>query len=347
MASDAQTPCPPASERVRVTRFDPVAFEVRQASVAGLEGVELQGPGTLWLDFADDPSLEELSALGVQLTGRPLEAHQPPRLRGTVRIESYDDLILVVLPHTVLNPGARPPALAVGRHWVLSVGWPRESCVEVVHQRLARGEYLRARGAAYLACAILQQAVASLLPEVEALGDALADIEGAPPSPDIFERLHATRRSISELRHAVVPLRDAASGLSRELQGPETEHARQALRDLYETAEAPLGDLDDLHATTATIIDIGLSTVTFRTNEVIRVLTIISTTFLPMSFITSWLGMNVMMPISQREHGYKVALVLVVLAATAMLGFFWHKGWLTSDTATPHPPRRARGETLH
>ncbi|MBS2028208.1 MAG: hypothetical protein JST54_09915 [Deltaproteobacteria bacterium] len=342
----------PGPDAVRVVHYwKGELSENREATIQQYR--ELLGvQGTTWFDFPSGYSTRALETLAEALTDRHLALFEGPRLNGMIRLESYDNCALVVLPRSQFFDSGdnRAPLLLVGSNWMISSGWPRATCLAGVQDRLQRGEFLRARGPDFLAYAVLQQALSSLLPEVERLSGELQAIEEEPPSPAALERLHATRQGISHLRHAVVPLRDAAAGLARELQGSASAEARQALRDLYEVAEAPLEDLDELHATTATIIDISLSTVSFRTNEVMRVLTIISTIFLPMSFITSYLGMNVEVPLAQWRYGYPFAWCLMIASAGIMFGYFKHKGWLGPPLLPRHrarPPHAKARKALH
>jgi len=351
MSTEGPSTVPP-TDAVRVVHYKKGELsEIREASIQQYREL-LEEPGTTWFDFPPGYSVHALEELAESITERHLALFEGPRLNGMIRLESYEDCALVVLPRSSFFDGGdnRSPLLLVGPNWMISSGWPRATCLAGVQDRLQRGEFLRARGPDFLAYAVLQQALSSLLPEVERLSHELQEIEEEPPSPAMLERLHDTRQGISHLRHAVVPLRDAAAGLARELQGSASMEARQALRDLYEIAEAPLDDLDELHTTTATIIDISLSTVSFRTNEVMRVLTIISTIFLPMSFITSYLGMNVDVPLAQWRFGYPFAWCLMISSAGIMFGYFRHKGWLGPPLLPRHRERIAQAKarkTLH
>jgi magnesium transporter len=190
--------------------------------------------------------------------------------------------------------------------------------------------------------------VDSFFPVLEVVGERLEELEELVigyPGPSAVTRITQVKHELLVLRRAVWPQREALGSLYRdpsELIRPET---RVYLRDCYDHTIQIIDLLETYREIGSGMMDIYLSSVSNRMNEVMKVLTIIATIFMPLSFLASLYGMNFQtdksplnMPELTWRYGYPFALGLMAAAALAMLAFFWRKGWLT-DVA-----RRRGGE---
>jgi magnesium transporter len=230
--------------------------------------------------------------------------------------------------------------LVLGPGWVLTVQ-ERDTdgdVLEPVRERIRhnRGK-IRHQGADYLAYAILDCVVDAYFPALDHLGQHLEQLEEAAlarPQPATGQRIHELKRALLHVRRSAWPMREALSVLHRddELMSATT---RVYLRDAVDHATQVVDLLETYREFASSLMDLYLSAVNNRMNEVVKVLTIISTIFLPLSFIASVYGMNFdsqssrfNMPELRWTYGYEFALGLMGVVALAMIVVFRRAGWL-------------------
>lgn len=203
---------------------------------------------------------------------------------------------------------------------------------EPVRQRLRKGKgRLRKEGADYLAYSLLDAIVDGYFLLLEKIGDQVEVLEGellSAPETGTSARLHELRREMIFLRKAAWPLREAVASLGR--SGPLSGGTTAVyMRDLYDHVIQVIDGIETIRDILSGMLDIYLSTVSNRMNEIMKVLTVIATIFIPLTFIAGVYGMNfALMPELRWKWGYPA--VLAVMAGTAlwMLAFFRRKGWL-------------------
>lgn len=316
------------------------------ASLAELEGLRSDPRQVLWLDvrgLGDQLLLQEI--------GRRFEIH-PLALADLVntpqrpKTEAYDRVTLTLL-HMVhcQQDGSvviEQIGVALGDGWVLTVQ-ERDDDGDVlgpVRERLQgdRGR-IRKNGADYLAYSLLDCVVDAYFPALEGLGRQLEDLEGvalARPKPATGRRIYELKRNLLHVRRAAWPMREALSALHRSDE-QFTPGTRVYLRDAVDHATQVVDLLETYREFAASLMDLYLSSVNNRMNEVVKVLTIISTIFLPLSFIAGVYGMNfdtsspANMPELRWAYGYEYALGLMAAVAVAMLIGFRKAGWLGRD----------------
>ena len=163
------------------------------------------------------------------------------------------------------------------------------------------------------------------------LGERIQHLESAAiddPNPIVLVQMQRLRHQLLTLRRAVWPMREEIGILQREesdLVAPET---RIFLRDVYDHAVQALEIVESLRETAVSVMEVYLSVQNQRLNEIMKVLTVIATLFIPLTTIASIYGMNFRhMPELEWRYGYAWALGLMLVTALAMLGFFKRKGW--------------------
>jgi magnesium transporter len=225
-----------------------------------------------------------------------------------------------------------------------------------VRERLRRaGSGLRERGVDYLAYALIDALVDSYFPILESYGEMIEVLEEqviARPEPARVARIHRLRRELLEIRRALWPQREVLSALLREDTPCIAPGTRVFLRDCADHT-AQLLDMVEIHReVTSGLLDLHLSSLSTRMNEIMQVLTIIATIFIPLGFIAGVWGMNFdpgaspfNMPELEWRFGYPFALGLMLAVALGMLAYFWRKGWLggrcaraDDDDAPPDAP---------
>lgn len=185
----------------------------------------------------------------------------------------------------------------------------------------------------------------SYFPILERVGEQIEGMEQqviAAPDPDRVAEIQRRRRELLELRRALWPQRDVLSALLREDTPCIEPGTRVFLRDCVDHA-FQLIDIIEIHREVmSALFELHLSSLSMRTNEIMKLLTIIATIFIPLGFIAGLYGMNFdrsLSPFNMPElgwrFGYPLALGLMAAVALGLLGYFWRKGWIGGRT-----PRR-------
>ncbi|GAB6280128.1 MAG: magnesium/cobalt transporter CorA [Thermovirga sp.] len=201
-----------------------------------------------------------------------------------------------------------------------------------VRQRLSLGKgRIRKQGADYLAYSLLDAITDGYFLLIEKIGDQVEAIESdllADPGKETAARIHELKREMIYLRKAAWPLREAVSALERsdKFAGGGTA---VYMRDLYDHVIQVIDGIETIRDLLSGMLDIYLSSVSNRMNEIMKVLTIISTIFIPLTFLAGVYGMNFsFMPELHLKWAYPVVLGVMVTIALWMVDFFRKKGWL-------------------
>ncbi|MCB1033566.1 MAG: magnesium and cobalt transport protein CorA, partial [Acidobacteria bacterium] len=155
------------------------------------------------------------------------------------------------------------------------------------------------------------------------------------PEAEDLRTLHALRRDLIALRRGIAPSRDVVLGLMREPESVAaiTDDTRLFLRDCYDHVIRTVDQIDTFRELCASLMDLYLSTISNRTNDVMKVLTIIATVFIPLSFLTGLYGMNfdtdfpLNMPELKSPYGYPALVAVMAGIALAFLAYFKKKDW--------------------
>jgi len=190
----------------------------------------------------------------------------------------------------------------------------------------------------YLAYRLLDEVIDGYFPVLEAYGDLLEELDNAlvaESSPALLSQIHRVRTGLLLLRRSVWPHREAISELMHASHEHISDTTRLYLRDCYDHCVHILDLMETYRELASDLRDFYLTTVSNRMNEVMKVLTIIATIFIPLSFIAGLYGMNFNpkrsrwnMPELDWPLGYPFALALMVIVAAAMLLFFRRRGWI-------------------
>jgi magnesium transporter len=298
---------------------------------------------TQWLDIeGHDTAL--IKRLGERLSIHPLALEDVINVGQRTKSEDFEDAVFVVLDHFYVEGdagdiGKEQISLVVQPDVVLSVRERRSDLFEPIRARLRLGRpRIRGGGTGYLAYALIDIVVDHLFPVLESIGDRLEDIEASlleDPTPDDVSALHEVRRQLLIIRKSVWPLREMLVGLHRSSEDVFSEETRLYLRDVVDHATMAADIVETQREIVSSLMDLYLSTISNRMNEVMKVLTIIATIFIPLSFIAGLYGMNfdpTASPFNMPElgwyWGYPLALGLMAAVAAGLLVFFRRRGWI-------------------
>ena len=294
----------------------------------------------IWLNISGFGDLPTLHRLGERLSLHPLALEDAVHTDQRAKVDTYDEWTFIVacMASRVENVTVlEQVSLFVRSGLVVSFQELPQDCFEPVRRRLRQSaSRLRSRGADYLAYALLDVLIDSYFPCLESFGDHLENLEDtilAAPSESTLEELHHFRRELILLRKAVLPHREAINALMRSDVQPFTEETRVFLRDCYDHTIRVIEMIESFREFAASLMDVYLSTLGQKTNEVMRVLTVISTIFIPLSFLAGLYGMNfdtshpLNMPELRSPFGYPGLLAIMAGIVISLLAFFRRRGW--------------------
>lgn len=327
--------------RIRLVAYGPERLaEHADADPADVAAMRKDWP-VVWIDVVGLGDAETVRALGQQFGLHDLALEDVLNVHQRPKAEDFGEHIFVVtrMPEGG-GTGAETEQLAmfVGPGFVLSFQERAGDAFEPVRQRLRReGSTARRSGSDYLAYALVDAAIDSFFPVLERYGEAVEALEDtvvAGPQESHAAEIHALKRELLTLRRAVWPQREMVNQLIRDESPLVAPATRVYLRDCYDHAIQLIDMLETYREIASGLTDIYLSSMSNRLNEVMKVLTIIATIFIPLSFVASLYGMNFdttspwNMPELEWRFGYPFALGIMAAVAAGLLWWVRRKGWL-------------------
>ena len=311
-----------------------------------------------WVDVKGLGHAETLEQLGEVFALHPLLLEDIVNVPQRPKMEEMENQILVIARMVTLRTAGddhpweegsfltEQVSFVLGEHYLLSVQEePDHDCFEGVRTRIKTGKgAIRRMGPDYLLYALLDAIVDCFFPILEVYGERLEQLEDevvVNPSPQTLEKIHTMKRELITLRRAIWPQRDVINGLIRDGNGLISEEVRVYLRDCYDHAIQVLDMVEMYREVASSLMDVYLSSVSNRMNEVMKFLTVMSSMFIPLTFIAGVYGMNFNteksrwnMPELNSEWGYPICLGVMGAIAIGLLVVFWRKGWFENYSGT-------------
>jgi magnesium transporter len=346
-----------AAETAERPTFEVMTFnhgDVQAGPVDTIEGaLAALSPGAVtWINIDGLGDASVFAQLGERLGLHPLALEDVLNVGQRPKVERFDKYMFVILRTMRLErrPDALPGApidprsaevhseqisLFFGTDWVVTIQERADGdSFDMVREAIRQGRgRVRDAGADYLAYLLIDAVVDAYFPVLDALAERMQALEEEALAPTV--RAEETLLGLARLRHdliavrrAVWPMREEAAALQREDSALVAAETRVFLRDVYDHAVQALEVVESLRETAVSVMEMFLSTQNQRLNEVMKVLTVISTVFIPLTFIASIYGMNFKhMPELDKPWAYPAVLGVMLLAALGMVGYFKKRGW--------------------
>ncbi|MCB9717249.1 MAG: magnesium/cobalt transporter CorA [Myxococcales bacterium] len=327
-------------ERTRVRTLD---YDVERLTESELGDIEecfplKDSPTVSWINVDGLHDVELIRELGEHFGWHPLMLEDIVSVGQRSKMEAYDGYLYLVLPMLSWDPEGRHVveeqlSLVLGERYVFTFQERFGDVFEEVRGRLRAGRgRIRSRGADYLAYALMDAVVDHYFTVLEKVGDVTEEIEGEvldDPKHSTIGRLHSLKRELISVRRAVWPLREVFSRLLRAEDEHLSSETRIFQRDVYDHTVQVVDTVEALRDVVSGTVDLYLSTVGYRTNEVMKVLTIMASIFIPLTFLAGLYGMNFdYLPELHVHWAYPVLLLSMAAIAVSMVVFFKRKGWL-------------------
>jgi magnesium transporter len=304
----------------------------------GQAGAILAAESVVWFDMVGLGSGSELEEWGRVLGLHPLALEDVVNTAQRPKVEPFDDHLFIVARMAHATGETEQVSLFLGDGWVLTIQERGGDCFEGIRHRLREASRrIRSRRADYLAYALLDSIVDSYFQPLDEIGAELETVENEvleDPDAGSPEKIHRIRRRLVGLRKSIIPHRDAINSLIRDSPDVITEETGMFLRDVYDHVLRISDLVETYREMTADLMSVYLTVVSNRMNEIMKVLTIIATIFIPLGFVAGLYGMNFdpaasrwNMPELGWKFGYPMALATMLAVAGAMVVVFRRKKW--------------------
>lgn len=290
-----------------------------------------------WINVDDVQVPGLLEAFGKALDFHPLMLEDIQHTDQRPKYEEYDNCIYIVLKMLDLDPQneliIEQLSVVLGENYILSFQEFPGDMFDSVRARIRKNaSRIRRSNNDYTAYALMDSVVDRYFDVLEKVGDKIESLEAAlvkDPRPDTLQSIHKLRQELIFLRRAVWPLRDVVATMQRSESPLIHESTELFLRDLHDHVLRVIDNIDTYRDMLSSMQDVYLSSISNRTNEVMKVLTLFSSIFLPLSVITGFFGMNFhYFPELDWPFGLHGTLLAMLLIGVGMYGFFKYRKWI-------------------
>jgi magnesium transporter len=296
----------------------------------------------LWINVDGLGDAEAIRKIGEIFGIHPLALEDVIHAQQRPKVEPYENYLFIIMQMLLTGDvlDMEQLSLFLGKNFVLTFQErPGGDCFPLVRDRIRRNHArIRGAGADHLAYALVDAVVDYYFPLLERYGERLETVEDevvARPSGRTVANIHRVKRDLLMLRRTAWPMREAINSLVRDESPFIARETRTYLRDCYDHAVRIIDILETDRETAFGLLETYLSATSNRMNEVIKVLTVITTIFMPLTFIAGIYGMNFMhMPELSRPWGYPAVLASMAAIGLGMLFYFRRKGWLGPRSKT-------------
>ena len=294
--------------------------------------------GVVWVDIEGVHDVELIRALGEKYSFHPLVLEDIVNTVQRPKIEDYGDYLFIVLrmlrPTEESDFSSEQVSIILGPDYLFTFQEGiKGDCFESVRERIRNGKgKIRGMGADYLAYALIDAIVDGYFTVLEEFGERIVDVEEEltlTPDQKSLHRINGMKKEIIYLRKAVWPLREAISFLERGDSHLLHDSTRLYFRDIYDHTIQVIDTVETYRDLLSGMLDLYLSSISNRTNEVMKFLTVIGTIFMPLTFLVGVYGMNFKhFPELEWQNGYFILWGLMIAMALVMVVYFRRKRWL-------------------
>ena len=322
---------------ISVIHYSPDSLEEKEFGTIGETFDYIESPPTSWINIDGLHQPEIIADIGTKAGLHPLLIEDILHTHQRPKTDDQGNILFLVVHMLRVHP-ERPEILSEQVSFALvlntlisfqeSPGDAFDGVRERIRQKQGR---VRKMGADYLLYSLMDAVVDNYFKVLEQLGERIETIETAlmeDPYPELLNQIYALKRELLYIRKAVWPLREAISTLERGENALIKESTQAYLRDLYDHTIQVIDTIESFRDMLSGVQDLYLSSLGNKTNQVMKVLTIIATIFIPITFVAGIYGMNFeVIPELKWRYGYATVWAVMILMVTAMLVYFRRKKW--------------------
>jgi magnesium transporter len=324
--------------KIRLMDYDETHFQEKEVKTIEECFPFKETPTVTWINIDGVHQADIIEKIGKQFDIHPLILEDIMNTEQRPKIEDFEKYLFIVLKMLYTNNKngeiqSEQVSLVVGPNYVISFQEKEGDVFDPIRERIRTGKgRVRRMGPDYLAYALIDAIVDNYFVVLEKVGEKIEDVEELlimDPSPQVLKEIHSLKRKLLFLRKSVWPLREVINILER----GECSLVKKAtiifLRDVYDHTIQVIETIEVYREMLSEMIDAYLSSISNKTNEIVKVLTIIATIFIPLTFIASIYGMNfTWMPEIEWPEGYHMVLVVMAIIGVMMIVYFRRKKWI-------------------
>jgi magnesium transporter len=324
--------------RITIVDYDETQFEEKEAKTIEECFPFKDKPTITWINIDGIHQVEIIEKLGKHFDIHPLVLEDIANTEQRSKMEDFNDYIFLVLKMLYFEEEeneikSEQVSFILGSNYVLSFQEKEGDVFNPVRERVKNSKgRVRKMGADYLVYTLIDAIVDNYFIILEKLGEKIEDLEDElvdRPRQETLQVLHYLKREMVFLRKSVWPLREAISGLQREESPLIMDSTKIYLRDVYDHTIQVIDAVETFRDMLSGMLDIYLSSISNRMNQIMKVLTIIATIFIPLTFIVGIYGMNFKyMPELEWRWGYFIILGIMAIIGVWMVIYFRRKRWL-------------------
>ena len=324
--------------RVSVIRYDRDHVHEQAVDDAEILTSVFDEDDVTWIDVQGFGDEQMVRRIGEVFQLHPLLLEDVVNMPQRPKTESYDGQILSITRMVRVTEentiDMEQVSVLTGKGYVLTFQERYGDILDAVRDRIrhGNGRPIRRSKSDYLTYVIIDTIVDGYYPVIESIGDHLEQLETVVmenPSTQTLQELNRTKNLLVNLRRVVWPQRELISTLMRDEHDLICDEVRLFLRDTYDHIVQTAEVIEMYRDMSTGLMNTYLSSVANRTNDVMKVLTIMASIFIPLTFMAGIYGMNFeYMPELHYRYAYPTIWAAMVLTAAVMTGFFWRKGWI-------------------
>ena len=327
-------------ERTRITVIDYDQKDLEEREVKNIEECfpYKDKPTVTWINIDGLHEVDVIEKIGNHFGIHPLVLEDILHTGQRPKSEDLGDYIFTVLKMLYYDDEeegiiGEQISVILGPGYVISFQEREGDILNPIRERIRNNKgRIRKAGADYLAYALLDAIVDHYFVILENLGEKIESLEEelvTHPTPETLPMIHKLKRIMITLRRSVWPLREVINGLERGESSLIKKSTGIYLRDVYDHTIQVIETIETYRDMVSGMLDIYLSSVSNRMNEVMKVLTIMATIFIPLTFIAGIYGMNFKyMPELEWSMGYPLSLIVMLIVAVLLVVYFRRKKWL-------------------
>ncbi|PLV59917.1 magnesium/cobalt transporter CorA [Thermotoga sp. KOL6] len=290
-----------------------------------------------WINVVGLSNTDIIEKIGKNFQIHPLVIEDILNVHQRPKLEDYGDYIFIVLKMITYDDKiheieSEQVSVILGDNLVLTFQEKKSDVFDPVKIRIKNDKSLiRKMGADYLVYALIDVIVDNYFVVLEKIEEEIEDLEEKvliEPTPETSQRIHRVKRILIDFRKAIWPLREVLSNIGK-IESNLIKSASLYFRDVYDHTIQVIDTLETFKEMVTDLLDVYLSSISNKTNEIMKMLTIIGTIFIPLTFITGIYGMNFRyMPELEWKYGYPTVLVAMFVIGILMVLYFKKKKWL-------------------
>ncbi len=322
--------------RIQAIHYRPDGVEELEITSIDQLDSAFDAESVTWIDVQGFGDKSLMQSIGEKFHFHRLLLEDVVNVPQRPKTEVYDDQVLIVVRMVQVDDDneidMEQVSIVFGAHYVLTFQERYGDVLDPVRKRIrAKKGAIRHHGSDYLVYAITDTIIDGYFPVLELVGDQLDRLDEAVitnPTPDLLRNLNEAKNQLINLRRGIWPQREAVAALMREETPLVTEFVRTHLRDTLDHCMQTSEVAEMYREMSLSLINTYMSSIANRANDVMKVLTIMASIFIPLTFIAGIYGMNFdHMPELHSRWSYPIVLGFMGATALGMVGYFWRKGW--------------------